>query len=71
VAAAAPHADGGAGLFATRELGLSAGAIGFAYMSAGRVRVRGVSERLSNRHGRRTGDPARLLLTVCGWVVYG
>lgn len=60
-------------LFATRDLGLSAGAIGLAYMFGGLgcVLAAASAERLSNRHGVGPVILLGLLLTVCGWVVYG
>jgi len=60
-------------LFATRDLGLSAGAIGFAYMfgGIGCVLAAALAERLSSRHGVGPVILLGLLLTVCGWVVYG
>jgi predicted MFS family arabinose efflux permease len=60
-------------LFATRDLGLSAGAIGFAYMFGGFgcVLAAASAGRLSNRHGVGPVILLGLLLTVCGWVVYG
>jgi hypothetical protein len=60
-------------LFATRDLGLSAGAIGFAYMFGGLgcVLAAASAERLSKRHGVGPVILLGLLLTVCGWVVYG
>jgi Na+/melibiose symporter-like transporter len=60
-------------LFATRDLGLSAGAIGLAYMFGGLgcVLAAASAERLSKRHGVGPVILLGLLLTVCGWVVYG
>lgn len=60
-------------LFATRELGLSAGAIGFAYMfgGIGCVLAAASAERLSARHGVGRVILLGLMLTVVGWVAYG
>jgi len=60
-------------LFATRELGLSAGAIGFAYMFGGLgcVLAAASAERLSKRYGVGPVILLGLMLTVVGWVVYG
>jgi predicted MFS family arabinose efflux permease len=60
-------------LFAARELGLSAGAIGFAYMFGGLgcVLAAANAERLSRRHGVGNVILLGLMLTVGGWVVYG
>lgn len=60
-------------LFATRDLGLSAGAIGLAYMfgGAGCVLAAAMAERLSKRHGVGPVILLGLLLTVVGWVLYG
>ena len=60
-------------LFATRELGLSAGAIGLAYMfgGAGCVLAAAFAERLSKRYGVGPVIVLGLMLTVVGWVLYG
>jgi MFS family permease len=60
-------------LFATRELRLSAGAIGLAYMFGGLgcVMAAASAERLSKRHGVGPVILLGLLLTVVGWVMYG
>lgn len=60
-------------LFATRELGLSAGAIGFAFMfgGAGCVLAAMSAERLSARYGVGQVILLGLMLTVAGWVAYG
>ncbi|HVF65824.1 MAG TPA: MFS transporter [Casimicrobiaceae bacterium] len=60
-------------LFAARELGLSAGAIGFAYMvgGVGCVLASATAERLSKRYGVGPVILLGLLLTVVGWVLYG
>ena len=60
-------------LFATRELGLSAGAIGFAYMFGGFGCVLAAAsvERLSARYGVGRVILLGLMLTVVGWVAYG
>lgn len=60
-------------LFATRDLGLSAGAIGLAYMFGGLGCVLAASsaERLSRRLGIGSTILLGLMLTVAGWVVYG
>jgi len=60
-------------LFATRELGLSAGAIGLAYMfgGIGCVIAAASAERLSQRYGVGPVILLGLLLTVVGWVAYG
>jgi MFS family permease len=60
-------------LFATRELGLSAGAIGVAYMfgGVGCVIAAANAERLSNRFGVGTIIVYGLLLTAFGWQAFG
>ena len=60
-------------LFATRELGLSAGAVGLAYMFGGLgcVLAASFAERLSRRLGVGTVILLGLMLTVAGWVCYG
>jgi MFS family permease len=60
-------------LFATRDLGLSAGAIGLAYMFGGLgcVLAAASAERLSNRFGVGNVILLGLMLTVAGWVAYG
>jgi MFS family permease len=60
-------------LFATRELGLSAGAIGLAYAFGGLgcVLAASLAERLSRRYGVGPVILLGLLLTVVGWVSYG
>ncbi len=60
-------------LFATRELGLSAGAIGVAYVFAGVGCVLAASsaERLSKRYGVGPMILSGLSLTVVGWQAYG
>jgi MFS family permease len=60
-------------LFATRELGLSAGAIGVAYMAGGLGCVIAASsaERLSARFGVGATIVYGLLLTAFGWQAFG
>ncbi len=60
-------------LFATRDLNLSAGAIGLAYMfgGAGCVLAAASAERLSKRYGVGPVILLGLMLTVVGWVLYG
>ena len=60
-------------LFATRELGLSAGAIGIAYMAGGLGCVIAASsaERLSRRFGVGAIIVYGLLLTAFGWQAFG
>lgn len=60
-------------LFATRELSMSAGAIGFAYMfgGAGCVLAAASAERLSKRYGVGPVILLGLMMTVVGWVMYG
>ena len=60
-------------LFATRDLHLSAGAIGLAYMfgGAGCVLAAATAERLSKRYGVGPVILLGLLLTIVGWVLYG
>lgn len=60
-------------LFATRDLGLSAGAIGLAYMfgGVGCVLAAMSAERLSRRIGVGSVILLGLILTVAGWVAYG
>jgi MFS family permease len=60
-------------LFATRELGLSPGAIGLAYMfgGVGCVLAAATAERLSHRYGVGRAILLGLMLTVAGWVAYG
>jgi MFS family permease len=60
-------------LFATRELGLSAGAIGLAYMAGGLGCVIAASsaERLSHRFGVGAAIVYGLLLTAFGWQAFG
>jgi predicted MFS family arabinose efflux permease len=60
-------------LFATRELGLSAGAIGLAYMFGGLgcVLAAASAERLSRHLGVGSVILLGLILTVAGWVAYG
>ena len=60
-------------LFAARDLGLSAGAIGFAYMlgGAGCVLAAASAERLSKRYGVGPVILLGLMLTVVGWISYG
>ena len=60
-------------LFATRDLALSAGAIGLAYMFGGFgcVLAAASAERLSKRYGIGPVILLGLLLTVVGWIAYG
>ena len=60
-------------LFATRELGLSAGSIGVAYMigGVGCVIAAANAERLSNRFGVGSIIVYGLLLTAFGWQAFG
>jgi MFS family permease len=60
-------------LFATRDLGMSAGAIGLAYMFGGLgcVLAAASAERLSQRFGVGNVIMLGLMLTTAGWVVYG
>lgn len=60
-------------LFATRELALSAGAIGisFVFAGAGCVLAASTAERLSKRHGVGPVILLGLILTVVGWQAYG
>ena len=60
-------------LFATRDLGLSAGAIGMAYMAGGLGCVIAASwaERLSKRFGVGAAIVYGLLLTAFGWQAFG
>jgi Na+/melibiose symporter-like transporter len=60
-------------LFATRELQLSAGAIGLAYMfgGVGCVAAASFAERLSKRYGVGPVILLGLMLTAVGWVMYG
>jgi MFS family permease len=60
-------------LFATRDLGLSAGAIGLAYMAGGLGCVLAASsaERLSQRFGVGAAIVYGLLLTAFGWQAFG
>ena len=60
-------------LFATRELGLSAGAIGVAYMAGGLgcVIAAASAEKLSARFGVGAAIVYGLLLTAFGWQAFG
>ena len=60
-------------LFATRELALSPGAIGLAYMFGGLgcILAAATAQRLSKRHGVGPVILLGLMLTVVGWVAYG
>jgi MFS family permease len=60
-------------LFATRDLGLSAGAIGLAYMAGGLgcVLAASAAERLSRRFGVGAMIVYGLLLTAFGWQAFG
>jgi len=60
-------------LFATRDLGLSAGSIGVAYMfgGVGCVIAAANAERLSNRFGIGSIIVYGLLLTAFGWQAFG
>jgi predicted MFS family arabinose efflux permease len=60
-------------LFATRDLGLSAGSIGIAYMfgGVGCVIAAANAERLSNRFGVGSIIVYGLLLTAFGWQAFG
>jgi len=60
-------------LFATRELGLSAGAIGLAYVfgGVGCVLAASTAERLSARYGVGPVILLGLSMTVVGWQAYG
>jgi predicted MFS family arabinose efflux permease len=60
-------------LFATRELGLSAGAIGIAYMAGGLgcVIAAASAERLARRFGVGPLIVYGLLLTAFGWQTFG
>jgi hypothetical protein len=60
-------------LFATRELGLAAGAIGIAYMAGGLgcVIAASAAERLSRRFGVGATIVYGLLLTAFGWQAFG
>jgi len=60
-------------LFATRELGLSAGTIGLAYMAGGLgcVIAAASAERLSHRFGVCAAIVYGLLLTAFGWQAFG
>ncbi|HET9670084.1 MAG TPA: MFS transporter [Casimicrobiaceae bacterium] len=60
-------------LFATRELNLSAGAIGMAYMAGGVgcVVAASLAERLSHRFGVGAAIVYGLLLTAFGWQAFG
>ncbi len=60
-------------LFATRELGLSAGAVGFAYAfgGVGCVIAAASAERLSARYGVGPVILLGLSMTVVGWQAYG
>jgi len=60
-------------LFATRELGLSAGALGVAYMAGGVgcVIAASAAERLSRRFGVGPLIVYGLLLTAFGWQAFG
>jgi predicted MFS family arabinose efflux permease len=60
-------------LFATRDLGLSAGAIGLAYMAGGLGCVLAASsaERLSQRFGVGAAIVYGLMLTAFGWQAFG
>jgi MFS family permease len=60
-------------LFATRDLQLSAGSIGLAYMfgGAGCVAAAAFAERLSKRYGVGPVILLGLMLTAVGWVMYG
>ncbi len=60
-------------LFATRELGLSAGAIGLVYMFGGLgcVLAAASAERLSGRYGIGPTIMLGLVLTAVGWQSYG
>ena len=60
-------------LFATRDLGLSAGAIGLAYMfgGAGCVLAAASAEWLSRRYGVGRAIMLGLTLTAVGWQFYG
>jgi predicted MFS family arabinose efflux permease len=60
-------------LFATRELGLSAGSIGVAYMfgGVGCIIAAANAERLSNRFGIGSVIVYGLLLTAFGWQAFG
>jgi MFS family permease len=59
-------------LFATRDLHLSAGAIGFAYMFGGLgcLLAAAFAERLSRRYGVGPVILLGLMLTVAGWIAY-
>jgi MFS family permease len=60
-------------LFATRDLHLSAGAIGLTFMfgGAGCVIAAATAERLAKRHGVGPVIIAGLLLTAVGWQAFG
>jgi predicted MFS family arabinose efflux permease len=60
-------------LFATRELGLSAGAVGIAYVfgGVGCVVAAASAERLSKRYGVGPVILLGLSMTVVGWQAYG
>jgi predicted MFS family arabinose efflux permease len=60
-------------LFATRELHLSAGAIGMAYMAGGLgcVIAASLAERFSQRFGVGAAIVYGLLLTAFGWQTFG
>jgi predicted MFS family arabinose efflux permease len=60
-------------LFATRELGLSAGAVGIAYAfgGVGCVMAAASAERLSRRYGVGPVILLGLSMTVVGWQAYG
>ncbi len=60
-------------LFATRDLGLSAGAIGLAYMAGGLgcVLAASAAERLSQRFGVGAAIVYGLMLTAFGWQAFG
>ncbi len=60
-------------LFATRDLGLSAGAIGVVYMAGGLgcVLAAASAERLAQRFGVGTAIVYGLLLTAFGWQAFG
>jgi hypothetical protein len=60
-------------LFATRDLGLSAGAIGVVYACGGMgcLLAAASAERLSHRFGVGTAIVGGLVLTAVGWQAYG
>jgi MFS family permease len=60
-------------LFATRDLGLSAGAIGLVYACGGLgcLIAAAVAERVAKRHGVGPSIMFGLILTVVGWQAFG